>query len=383
MHARAYAFAASLAVLALLAACDARKPATPAGAPAAGPAAMPPPEVGVIRVERATAQLTRELPGRLQAVRSAQVRARVEAIVEKRLFREGTEVRAGETLFELDARSYRATALAAQAEVRLRRIQLDRLQSLLPEKAVSQQEVDLARAQLDQAQAQLAKAQLDIENTTVPAPIAGRIGRSLVTEGALVGRGEATHLATIEQLDPIQVLFSQPNADLLRLKAAFASGALKRAESLRVDLVLDDGSIYPRPGRLLFSEFAVDPNTGAVLMKAEFPNPRRELLPGSFARVRMPVAAAEGVIRLPQRAVLSGPQGQFVLVVDGEGKVSPRPVTTQAMAGADFVIGSGLAGGESVIVGGTQKARPGMVVKPVPWKPAAPAAPAAPPARGK
>jgi len=366
---------------ALLTACDARS--TRAQAQGPGPGAMSPPEVEVIRVERGAAELTRELPGRLQAVKSAQVRARVEAIVEKRLFREGSEVRAGQTLFKLDDRTYRAAALAAQAEVAVRRAQLERLEVLLPEKAVSQQEADLAGAQLEQAQAQLVRVQMDLDNTAVPAPIDGRIGRALVTEGALVGRGEATHLATIESIDPIQVLFSQPNADLLRLRSAIASGALKRSGATRVELVLDDGSLYPHPGRLLFSELSVDPNTGAVAMKAEFPNPRRELLPGSFVRVRLPVAAAEGVVRLPQRALLNGPQGQFVLLVDGEGKVSPRPVTTQAMAGADFVIGAGLAGGETVIVGGVQKARPGMVVKPVSAKPPG-AAPGAPPsARGK
>ncbi|PIX74285.1 MAG: efflux transporter periplasmic adaptor subunit, partial [Rhodocyclales bacterium CG_4_10_14_3_um_filter_68_10] len=168
-----------------------------------------------------------------------------------------------------------------------------------------------------------------------------------------------------------------------RLRSAIASGALKRSGATRVELVLDDGSLYPHPGRLLFSELSVDPNTGAVAMKAEFPNPRRELLPGSFVRVRLPVAAAEGVVRLPQRALLNGPQGQFVLLVDGEGKVSPRPVTTQAMAGADFVIGAGLEGGETVIVGGVQKARPGMVVKPVSAKPPGAASGAPPSARGK
>jgi len=366
---------------ALLTACDARS--TRAQAQGPGPGAMPPPEVEVIRVERGAAELTRELPGRLQAVKSAQVRARVEAIVEKRLFREGSEVRAGQTLFKLDDRTYRAAALAAQAEVAVRRAQLERLEVLLPEKAVSQQDADLAGAQLEQAQAQLVRVQMDLDNTAVPAPIDGRIGRALVTEGALVGRGEATHLATIESIDPIQVLFSQPNADLLRLRSAIASGALKRSGATRVELVLDDGSLYPHPGRLLFSELSVDPNTGAVAMKAEFPNPRRELLPGSFVRVRLPVAAAEGVVRLPQRALLNGPQGQFVLLVDGEGKVSPRPVTTQAMAGADFVIGAGLEGGETVIVGGVQKARPGMVVKPVSAKPPGAASGAPPSARGK
>jgi membrane fusion protein (multidrug efflux system) len=356
---------ALLLVLPLFAACGPDgKNATPGG----GPNSMPPPEVSVMQVGRGSATLTPELPGRVAAVRSAQVRARVEGIIEKRLFAEGSDVRAGQALFQLDNRTYRTAAQAAEADVEVKRLNLSRVESLLPIRAVSQQEVDAARAALKQAEAQLARAQLDMENTTVPAAISGRIGRALVTEGALVGRGDATLLATIEQLEPVHVLFTQPNADVLRLKSALASGKLKAAESRNVELILENGQAYPHKGRLIFSDMSVDPSTGAITLKAEFPNPERLLLPGTFVRVRLAQAVAQDVITVPQRAVLSGPQGQFVMLVGPENKVMPRPVKVGAMAGDQFVIEDGLAGGESLIVVGVQKARPGTAVKPVPLK---------------
>jgi membrane fusion protein (multidrug efflux system) len=225
----------------------------------------------------------------------------------------------------------------------------------------------------------MVRADEDIENASVPAAISGRIGRALVTEGAFVGKGEATLLATIEQLDPIYANFTQSGGDLLRLQQAIKNGKLKRAESARVELMLEDGSVYPLPGKIFFTDMAVDPSTGSVSLRAEFPNPRCDLLPGMFVRIRFPEALAENVIVVPQRAVQAGPQGQFVMIVGPEGKATPQPVKTGGMAGTDFVIASGLKGGEQVIVNGLQKARPGAVVKPVPLggAPAAPA-PAAP-----
>ncbi len=352
--------------VAALAGCSGDTPPTRSMQPAPAGMAGPPPEVEVIEVARADAVITRELPGRVEAVRTAQVRARVEGIVEKRLFVEGSQVRAGQPLFRLDDRTYRTAAQAAEAEVEVRRIQLARLESLLPIKAVSEQEVDLARAQLKQAEAQLARAQLDLENTTVPAPIAGRIGRALVTEGALVGRGEASLLAVIEQLDPVHVLFTQPNAEVLRFQAALAEGRLKPSAQRAVELILEDGRPYAHKGRLLLREMRVDPTTGAITLKAEFPNPQHQLLPGTFVRVRLPQGIAEAVLKVPQRAVLSGPQGQFVLLVGEGNKVIAQPVKVGSMAGAEFIIEEGLKGGETLIVKGVQKARPGMVVQPVP-----------------
>ena len=354
--------------------------------PAAGPGAgMPPPEVDVITVTAGSATLTQDLPGRLQAYRTAQVRARVEGVIEKRLFQEGSDVKAGAPLFQIDARTYRAAAEAARADLMIARQTVERYRPLLEIKAVSQQEYDLAAAKAKQAEAALIRADEDLENASVPAAISGRIGRALVTEGALVGRGEATLLATIEQLDPIHVNFTQPGADVLRLRRAVKSGKLKRAESASVEMLLEDGSVYPQAGRIFFTDMAADPNTGAVSLRAEFPNPQRELLPGMFVRLRFPQALADNAIRVPQRAVQANPQGQFVMVVTPDGKAAPLPVKTGGMAGSDFIIAEGLKGGEQVIVNGLQKARPGAPVKAVPLngaqKAAAPASGTPPDAR--
>lgn len=351
----------------LLAACG--DGAKPQAGPGAGAAAPPPPEVDVVTVAASRATLTQELPGRLQAVRTAQVRARVEGVVEKRVFEEGSDVPAGKTLFLIDPRTYKANAESAEADVAVARLTLERYKPLLDIKAVSQQEYDQAAAKLKQAEAALAKAKLDLENATVPAPIAGRIGRAMVTEGALVGRGDATLLATIEQLDPIYVNFTQSAAEVARLQQAVKAGKLERSAQKKVEIILEDGSVYARPGKLIFSDLAVDPNTGTIQLRAEFPNPKRELLPGTFVRIRVPQAEMEGAFTLPQRAVQSTPQGQFITIVAADGKAAPLPVKTGAMSGADWIIAEGLKGGETVIVNGLQKARPGAPVKPVPWNP--------------
>lgn len=359
------------AVLALLlAACGGHT----GGQPQAGAGKSPPPaEVNVIAVSKGAATLTQDLPGRLEAYRTAEVRARVDGIVEKRLFQEGSDVKVGDTLYRIDARTYQTAYDSAAANVEVARKTLARYKPLLEAKAVSQQDYDLAEAQLKQAEAALAKAQLDLDNTKVPAPISGRIGRALVTEGALVGHGDATQLATIEQVDPIYVNFTEPGADVLRLRKEIDAGKLKPSASTKVELVLGDGSIYPQPGKLFFSDLAVDPSTGSVSLRAEFPNPKHELLPGMFVMVRFSEASAEGVIKLPQRAVMANPQGQFVMLVDAQSKVVPHPITTGGMAGGDFIIASGLHGGEQVIVDGLQKARPGSTVKALLLPAAAPA----------
>lgn len=376
-------FAPLLLLISLLSACGGG-----AGKPAAGPGpggAMPPPEVDVITVGTGSATITQDLPGRLQAYRTAQVRARVEGVIEKRLFIEGTDVKAGAPLFQINAHIYKATAVAAEADLAIARQTVERYKPLLPIKAVSQQEYDIAVARVKQSEAALARANEDLEHASVPAAISGHIGRTQVTEGALVGKGEPTLLATIEQIDPIYVNFTQPGADLLRLRQAIKSGRLKRAESAKVELLLEDGSVYPQSGKIFFTDLAVDPTTGSVSLRAEFANPQHDLLPGMFARVRFPEAMSENAIRVPQRAVQSGPQGQFVMVVGAESKATPMPVKTGGMAGTDFIIADGLKGGEQVIVNGLQKARPGTVVKPVPWDAAAPLliSPAAKPADKK
>lgn len=327
--------------------------------------ARPPAEVNVVVASRGAATLTQDLPGRLEARRTAQVRARVDGIVEKRLFIEGSDVKEGQTLYRIDARTYQTAYDSARAAVDVAQKTVARYKRLLEAKAVSQQDYDLAVAQLRQAQATLAKAQLDLDNTRVPAPIAGRIGRAMVTEGALVGHSEATLLATIEQVDPIYVNFTEPGEDLLRLRREIDAGKLSSVKSREVELLLDDGSVYPYSGRLLFQDLAVDPGTGSVSLRAKFPNPKHEVLPGMFVRVRLDEASAVDVVKLPQRAVLSNPQGQYVMVVDAQGKVAVRSVTIGSMAGGDFIIASGLKGGEQVIVDGLQKVRPGATVKPV------------------
>ena len=361
----AKSFVATLLLIVLLAGCGG------GDKPAAGPgpgAAMPPPEVDVITVVPGRATLTQDLPGRLQAYRTAQVRARVEGVVEKRFFQEGSDVQAGASLFLIDARNYRAAAASAKADLAIARQNIERYKSLLEINAVSQQEFDLAETRAKQAETASVRASQDLENTNVPAAISGRIGRALVTEGALVGKGDATLLATIEQLDPIYVNFTQSGSDLLRLRQAVKAGKLKHADAARVELLQEDGNVYPLSGKIFFTDMAVDPGTGSVSLRAEFPNPKRDLLPGMFVRIRFPEAVAENVIRIPQRAVQAGTQGQFVMVIGPESKATPAPVTTGDMAEGDFIINEGLKGGEQVIVNGLQKARPGTVVKPIPME---------------
>ncbi len=346
------------------------------------PSEFPAPEVDVITTETLRTTISQDQPGRLVAIRSAQVRARVEGVLEKQLFTEGTEVRAGTPLYQIDSRTFQANAMAAEAVVASARAVLDRYTPLLAIRAVSQQEFDTASAQLKQAEATLMRARYDLENARPVAPISGRIGRSLVTEGSLTGKDAATHLVTIEQLDPIRVDFVRYYSDVLRLQQALKAdktGTLKRADAATVELIQEDGSVYPEKGVLRFSDMAVDPSSGSVLLRAEFPNPRRELLPGTFVGIRFPYALLEAAIRVPQRAVTAGTQGQSVMVVDASGAAQLRPVKTGGMSGTDFIVTEGLNTGEQVIVNGLQKVRPGNIVKPVPWQTAAPLLPPAPP----
>ncbi|MEQ1835443.1 MAG: efflux RND transporter periplasmic adaptor subunit [Candidatus Nitrotoga sp.] len=326
----------------------------------------PPPEVDVITVTRSSAVLTQDLPGRLQAYRTAQVRARVEGVVEKRKFTEGSNVKEGDSLYQIFSRNYQTAHDAAKADVAAARQTLARYKYLLDAKAVSRQEYELADAKLKQAEAAFSKAREDLDNTRVPAPISGRIGRSQITEGALVGRNEATLLATIEQVHPLYVNFTQSGADTFRFQQAIKAGKLTRTELAEVELVLEDGSVYPQSGKFLFSDLAVDPSTNSVSLRAEFPNLKQELLPGMFVRIRFPEANADNAIKIPQRALLADVQGQFVMIVDPQSKVAIQRVKTGSMASGDFIITEGLKGGEQLIVNGLQKVKPGSVVKPIP-----------------
>lgn len=363
---------ASLA--ALVAACDGA--ATPQQQ-----AAPPPPEVEVVAVTKQPVTLTQDLPGRLAATRTAQVRARIEGIVQKRLFKEGTDVKEGQVLFQIDPREMRAevnaneaTLARAKADVAQTTQTVERYRPLVEENAISKLEYDVAVARQKQAQAdvasaqaRLAQARLDLGYATVNAPISGRIGRELVTEGALVGRNEATHLATVEQIDPIYANFTQSSAELLNLRQAIEAGRLQAVggQETPVTLILEDGSVYPQKGRLIFSDLAVDPTTGVVSLRSEFPNPDRHLLPGMFVKVRIAQAERRDALTVPIRAVQTIPQGQQVLTIGADNKVVPKAVKTGELKGGDWVITEGLTGEERVIVNGLQKAQPGAVVNPV------------------
>jgi membrane fusion protein (multidrug efflux system) len=349
-----------LAVVALLAACGPKQEGKPAGGQM-----PPPPEVVVMTVATAPLELTTELTGRLQSVRSAQVRARVEGVVQKLLFIEGTDVKAGVPLLIIDPRTYQAAAEAARAESATAEQSLARHKSLLEVKAVSQQDYDAALARQKQARAALAKAELDLENASVQAPISGRIGHALVTEGTLVGRGDSTPLALIEQLDPIYVNFTQSESEQFALRQAIRRGEVSASQQLRVDLVQADGSLYPHPGKLTVTEKSVDPNTGTVFLRAEVPNPKHELMPGSFVRVRLSQARMASAIAVPQRAVQMNTAGPYVMVVGEGDKVAPVSIQTGAMSGDQWVVKSGLQPGMRIVVDGLQKARPGSQVKPV------------------
>jgi membrane fusion protein (multidrug efflux system) len=328
--------------------------------------------------------LTTELPGRLEASRVAEVRARTPGIVLQRVFTEGGDVKAGDVLFRIDPASFQASYESAQAAVQKAQanlaqaeLKVKRYRPLVEASAVSAEEFDDAVTAQKQAAADLATATaarrnagLTLGYATVTAPISGRIGRALVTEGALVGEGEATPMASIQQLDPIYVTVTQSSTELLQLQRALASGRLRSAGAgqAEVTLVLEDGQTYSESGKLLFSDITVDPSSGAVSMRASFPNPRRVLLPGMYVRARLPQGVNEAAITVPQQAVQRGPDGSTVMVVGPDNKVTARPVTADVAQGNLWVVGSGLKGGETIIVEGFQKAKPGAPVRPVPWK---------------
>ena len=371
---RVHHFVLCSRALASLVACG---PSTD-GKPPAGAGGPPPAEVNVMTVATGPVDLTTDLSGRLQAVRTAQVRARVEGVVDKILFKEGADIKVGTPLFQIDPRAYRATAEAARADAVAAEQTLQRYQALLEARGVSQQEFEAAQARAKQAKATLARASIDFENAMVAAPISGRVGHALVTEGALVGRGDVTPLVNIDQMDPIYVNFSQSENELFNLRQAIKQGKVQAGDSLKVQLLLPDGSVYGQPGKLLLSEQTVDVNTGNVFLRAEFANPQRDLLPGSFVRVRISQARMDQAIAVPQRAVQMNSNGAYVLAVNDENKVAPVPIQIGPMSGDKWVVTGGLAEGTRIVVDGVQKAKPGATVKPV--DPANPAASAVAPA---
>ena len=350
----------------------------------AGGAAPPPVQVGVVTVTQGDVGLVTELPGRLEASRVAQVRARAAGILQKRLFREGSEVKAGQALFSIDAAPYAAAVASAKAgqaraEANLAQASAlaERYKPLVEANAISKQEYASAVASQKQAEADVAVGRANVQTAginlayaAVTAPISGRIGRALVTEGALVGQGDATQLAVIQQINPLYVNFTQSASEVMKLRAALESGQLKRAsgsDAASVRVLLEDGTEYPSPARLLFSDLTVDATTGQITLRAEVPNPGGQLLPGLYVRVRLEQAQAANAISLPQQAVTRTAQGDTVMVVGADGKVTPRSVKIGSSKGGQWVVLDGLKTGEQVMVDGFQKLQGNAPVNAVPW----------------
>jgi membrane fusion protein (multidrug efflux system) len=357
----------------------------------ASPQPAGPPEVGVVVVKPQDVTLTSELPGRTSARLVAEVRPQVGGIIQKRLFTEGADVKAGQVLYQIDPATYKAaydSARAAQARAQANlipaRLKEERFRDLVKIKAVSQQDYDDASAALKLAEADLASskaaletARINLAYTRVTAPISGRIGRSSITDGALVTASQSAPLATIQQLSSMYVDVTQSSAELLRLKRTLASGLLKSsgAGQARVRLILEDGSPYPLPGTLKFSEVTVDESTGSITLRAVFPNPNQTLLPGMFVRAVVEEGDNPQAILVPQRGVTRNPKGDAVVMVVGAGdKVEQRVIKVARTVGDNWLVSEGLKAGDRVILEGTQRAKPGTVVKTVLFeaKPTAP-----------
>ena len=359
-------------------------------------APMGPPEVGIVTIQPQRVALTTELAGRTSAHLVAEVRPQVSGIVKKRLFTEGSDVKAGDVLYQIDPASYQAAynsakAALARAEANLNPIRLKagRYAELVKINAVSQQDYDDASASLKQAEADVAAAKAALETaginlayTKVTAPISGRIGRSSVTDGALVTANQPAALATIQDLNSIYVDVTQSSAELLKLRQSMASGLLKSsgAAQARVKLLLEDGSAYPLTGRLKFSEVTVDQSTGSITLRAIFPNPKHVLLPGMFVRAILEEGINEHAILVPQRGVTRNQAGNaVVMVVGGDEKVEPRIIKVARTVGDNWLVGEGLKAGDRVILEGLQRARPGTPVKAMPFGAKADATPAGAP----
>lgn len=324
------------------------------------------PQVGVVTLQPQSFTLTSELPGRTSAFRVAEVRPQVNGIILKRLFKEGSDVKAGQQLYQIDPAVYEAALTNAQATLQATRSLAGRYKQLIDEQAVSKQEYDDANAKRLQAEAALKTAQIDLRYTKVMAPISGRIGRSNVTEGALVSNGQTNAMATIQQLDPIYVDVTQSSAELLKLRRDLASGNLQKVgeNAAKVQLILEDGSTFAKEGRLEFSEVSVDETTGSVTLRAVFPNPEHTLLPGMFVHARLQAGVNANAILAPQQGVTRDLKGApTALVVNQENKVELRQLKANRTLGSDWLIEEGLNPGDRLITEGLQYVRPGVEVK--------------------
>jgi len=383
--------AATVAALMIVSGCqkeDGEKQAAPA---------YPPPQVSVITTKTETLPITNDLPGRIAATRISEVRPRATGIVIERVFEQGSHVNAGDVLYRIDPASFQVQVESAEGTLRrAKAVQLqakqaaDRQEQLKKSGVATGQTYDDAIAQLAQADADvaiaeagLASAQLNLQYTNVTAPISGRIGRALITEGALVSANGSENLATIQQLDPVYADFTQSATDLIRLRKALQDGALAGdGNEAKVNLLMDDGSAYPHAGKLLFSEAAVDETTGQVTLRGEFPNPDGDLLPGMYVRVLVEQGVEKNAIAVPTQAVQRDTSGSaHVYVVKDDKTAELRAVSAGHVLGDRWIIRDGLKAGEKVIVEGFQKVRPGAPVEPADWKsadakPAAEAKPA-------
>ncbi len=369
--------AALLAALGLAACSEAQTTAVPTPEQAR-------PRVGVVTLEPASRPYVRELPGRIAPVRIAEVRARVPGIVVERAFRQGADVQAGEVLYRVDPKPFeveleatkaalaKAEAVHEQAEKQARRVE-----ELLTGRAASQVQYETAVAAWRQAQADVAarkadvaRATLNLGYTSIRSPISGRVGGALVTEGALVGQGEATHLATVQQLDRVYADFTQSVEEVQQLRRDFESGALEHVtpDAAKVKLVLGDGAVYPHPGRLLFSDASVDPTTGQVTLRGEFPNPKNELLPGMYVRVQIEQGIDGDSLAVPQQAVQRDETGDSRLyLVREDNRAFAKPVRLGRVVDEQWLVLEGVQPGDRVIVEGFQKFAPGDLVDPMPW----------------
>jgi membrane fusion protein, multidrug efflux system len=359
--------------------------------PAQTSEAKPPPQVAVITVQPSSRPIVRELPGRIAPMRVAEIRARVAGIVMERLFEQGAEVKAGDILYRIDPAPFEVELAASEAALAKAKAELyqaeklaQRLDKLVKGRDVSELQYDNAIAGVRQAQAEVnarqanvARAKLDLDYTTVRSPIDGRIGRALVTEGALVGHGvvvghgEATHLATVQRLDPIYADFIQSVSELQQLRRDLESGALEQVapDPARVRLIFDDGTAYPYAGKLLFSDVTVDKTTGQVTLRGEFPNPKQELLPGMYVRVLIEQGIDSDALAIPQQAVRRTDMGgSEVYVLRGDNRATPQPVRLGRAVDEHWLVLDGLAPGDRVVVEGFQKFASGDIVIPFPWE---------------
>lgn len=367
--------------------------ATGCGKKQAPPQTPPPPEVGVVTVQPESAPLTRDLVGRLSAFRSSDVRARVAGVLVKRVYREGSDVKEGDLLFEIDPAPLKAAlnasqaALAqAQATYTNNHIAAKRARELVPKGFVSKSDVDnaeaaerTAAAAVKQAQANVESAKINLGYASVRAPISGRAGKQQVTEGALVGQGEATLLTTIDQIDPIYVNFTLGVSDIedLRRKNAAGHATLAATDKATIRLALPDGTEYGETGTLDFSDTTVDPATGAVSLRGQIPNPDRSLLPGMYVSLKATLGQQHDVFEIPQAALQRDAAGAYVLVVGADGKILRKDVTIDITRNGNWIVTQGLAAGDRVIASGIQRVKAGDAAKATPWKPDADAAPAA------